>query len=54
MDSYKPGEDLWSEGVSSELAPCAIWKLRVYPNGVTEQYKGCISIYLRLTGPMVG
>jgi hypothetical protein len=54
MDSTKPGEgSLWSEGISSEVAPRAGWKLSLYPNGQNEHCKGYISIYLHLTGPMV-
>ncbi len=54
MNSTKPAEGCHvSEGISSELAPRAVWKLSVHPNGHTEQYKGNISVFLHLTGPMV-
>jgi hypothetical protein len=55
MNTTEPGEgELWSEGVSSELVPRAVWKLKVYPNGSNEEHSGKISVFLCLTGPMVG
>jgi hypothetical protein len=55
MESTEPGEgDLYSKGVSSELASRAVWKLRIYPNGDVEQSRGKITAFLYLTGPMVG
>ncbi len=55
MKSTEPGErELWSEGVSPELVPRAVWKLRVDPNGWKEKHRGNISVFLYLTGPMVG
>jgi hypothetical protein len=54
MNSTEPGEgSLWSEGVTSELAPRAVWKLKVHPNGWKEEHRGNISAFLHLTGPMV-
>ncbi len=54
MNTTKPGGGrLWSDEVSSELAPRAVWKLSVDPNGSKEEEKGNISVYLWLTGPMV-
>ncbi len=54
MNSTEPGEgSLVSKSVSSDLAPRANWKLRVYPNGSKEEQRGKISTFLHHTGPMV-
>ncbi len=54
MNSAKEEGVLCSEGVSSDLVPRAVWKLKIYPNGWKEEHRGKISVFLWLTGPMVG
>lgn len=53
MRLYKIGEGIWSEDVYSPLAPRAIWRLELYPNGVTQGSVDDVAVYIRLCGPMV-
>ncbi len=50
----EPGDCLLSDGVSSELMPRVIWKLRVFPNGFVDERRGRMSVSLDLFGQMVG
>lgn len=54
MDCCVHGLGFWSEPFSSALAPRAIWRLQIFPNGRTKAEKGCPTFLVCLTGPMVG
>lgn len=53
MKVYQPRKSIRSKGVFSPLAPHAVWKLEVYPNGNFNSSGGYVSIHTTLTGSMV-